>query len=49
MDDLVAYLVVTCDYESTIRSAECVMHRKKLHANAVFFLEIGGANAVTST
>ena len=49
VDDLVTYLIVTCDDETSVRTAQCVMHRKDFHATAVFVLEVREVNLVTST
>ena len=49
MDDIITYLVVTCDYNSTIREAQCMMQLNLLHATFTFVLKIGGVIVVTST
>ena len=49
VDDLVTYLVVTCDDESAIKAYQRVTYQKHLHATVILVLQIGGFNVVTST
>ena len=49
MDDLVTYLIVMCDYKTSVRVPQRMMHRKGLHATVLFILEVKGVNVVTST
>ena len=42
VDDLITYIIVACDNETSIASAEHVMHQKVLNANVTFLLVDGG-------
>ena len=49
VDDLVAYIIVTCDDETPIRADQHVMYRKGLHATVALILDVRGFNVVTIT
>ena len=49
MDDLVTYLIVTCDDETSGREYQHVTHQKVFHATVTFVLDVRGVNVVTST
>ena len=49
VDDLVTYLIVTYNNETSVAAAECVTHQKVLHATATFILKIRGIIVITST
>ena len=49
VDDLVTYLIVTWDDETSVATAECVMHRKGLQATVKFILNVRWVNGITST
>ena len=49
MDDLVTYLIVTYDNETSVSAAERVMHQKGLYAIAIFILEVRVVNVLTIT
>ena len=44
VDDIVTYLIVTCDDKKSVRSAQHVTHQKGLHATATSLLEVSGPN-----
>ena len=48
VDDLIMYLIVTCDNKTSIRAAQCMLHRKGLHSTVAFVLEVRGVNVITS-
>ena len=43
------YLIGMCDYETSVRADQHVMHRKVLHATVAFVLEVRGVEVITST
>ena len=49
MDDLVTYLVVTCNYNNSVSWDEGVMNMKVLHATVAFLLKVRWVNAITIT
>ena len=49
MDDLVAYLVVKYDDETSIAEDERINYRKGLHATIAFILEVRAVNLIMST
>ena len=49
MDDIVTYLIVTCDVETSVSPAESMTHQKGLQATVLFLLEVRGVNFIRST
>ena len=49
VNDFVTYLTVTCNDDTAIRAAHCMMHRKRLHTIVTLVLEIRGVHVVTIT
>ena len=49
VDDIVMYLIVTCDDKTSVAIYECVTHQKGLHATVVFLLEVNGVNIIKIT
>ena len=49
VDNLVMYLIVTCDDETTVRAAQRVAHQKGLHTTVKMILGAIGVNVVMST
>ena len=49
VDDLVTYLVLMCDGETTVRESQRVTHQKDLHATVAFVLEVRGVKFLMST
>ena len=49
MDDLVPYLIATCDENISIAAAECMTHQKGLHSTIAIILEVMGVNVITRT
>ena len=49
VDNLVMYLIVTCNNETSVDTAEHVMHRKGLQSNVTFLLKVRDVNVITST
>ena len=49
VDDIVTYIIVTCNEKAAIRVDQRVTHQKHLHATVGLVFEIGGLNVVTST
>ena len=49
MDNLVMYLIVTCDDETSVSTYERVMHRRFLQATITFLLKVSGVNFITRT
>ena len=47
MDDIVTYLIVTCNDKIYVSTVQCVMHQRGLHATIVFVLEVRGVNVIT--
>ena len=45
--DLVTYIVVTCNDETSLAAAESVMHRKFLQATVTFVLKVRGVKIIT--
>ena len=42
VDDLIAYPILTCDDETFVAAAECVVYRKRSAKNVTFILKIRG-------
>ena len=49
VDDIVMYLIVTCDCDTSVWTDQRLMHQKGLHATVTFILEDRGDKVVTST
>ena len=49
VDDLVMYLIVTCDDNTSVRADQRMTYQKGLHATAAFLLQVKGVNTVSST
>ena len=47
MDDIVTYLIVTCDDKTFVISDERMTHQKGLHETITFILEVRGLKVVT--
>ena len=45
--DIVAYLIMTCDDDLSVRAAHHMTYQKGLHSTIVFVLEVRGVNVVT--
>ena len=46
VDDFITYLIVTCDYKTSVSSSEHVTNRKGLQATVAFPLEDRGVNVI---
>ena len=40
MDDIVTYLIMTCNYNTSVSAADNVTHRKGLHATFTFTFKV---------
>ena len=49
VDDLVTYLIVTCNGNISVAASERVSHRKGLQVTITFFLKVRGVNVITRT
>ena len=49
MDDIITYLVLTCNDETSISAAKRVTQRKGLQAIVTFILKFRRVNVITST
>ena len=48
MDDLVTYLIVTCNENTSIDSYYLVTHIKRLQATVTFLVKVSGVNIIMS-
>ena len=46
-DDIITYLVVKYNAETSAAAADCVMHRNGLHATVIFILDGRGDRVIT--
>ena len=49
VDDLVTYLIVTCNCETSVAAAERMIHQKGQYATVISILEVWVFNVITST
>ena len=49
VDDLVPYIIVACNDETSVAVSERVTHRKGLNTAVAFLLKFRGVNFITST
>ena len=49
VDDLVMYLIVTCNDKTYVAVYERMMHQKGLHETTTFILEVRGVNVMMRT
>ena len=49
VDDLVMYIIVTCDENASVAAADRVMHRNNLQANIKFIFKVRSVNIITRT
>ena len=49
LDYLVTYIIVTCNDDTSVATAELVTHRKGLQDKITFILKVGEVNVITST
>ena len=48
VDDIVTYLIGTCNDETVVRETQHAMHQKGLHATVAFVLDVRGFNEIQS-
>ena len=49
VDNIITYIIVTCDDKISVREAHRVMHQNGLYVTVAFVLEVWGFIVVTST
>ena len=49
MDDLVTYIIVTCDDDTYVDASKGLTHRKGPQATIKFLLKVRGFNVISST
>ena len=49
MDDLVTYLIVTCNDKTSVKADQRMTYQNGLHATFELILEVSGVNVITST
>ena len=47
-DDIVTYLIVKCNDETSVAAAERVTHKKGMQATVTFILKVRGVNFISS-
>ena len=47
VDDLVTYIIVTCNGDTSVSAADHVTHRKGLQETVIFYLKVRGVNVIT--
>ena len=49
LDDLITYIIVTCDAKTSVTASGRVRHRKYLQTTVKFILKVRGVNVIAST